>query len=361
MDKIQTYFIITEKLNQTKLSFLVSNKYLYALVIFIFFIITAKLMLFIIEKYIKNLTKKTKTNIDDELIEAIRKPAYYLLTFIGILFAFFALQIDTKIMELILNLFFSLITIAFTIILIRVAKVFIDFWGKIWAKKSKSSLEYDLLPLMKKTSTVLLLVIGLLFILKIWGIDITGLLAGLGIAGIVIGFALKDSLSNVFGGISLILDKNIKRGDRIKIENGEIGTIEDIGIRSTKLLTFDNELIIIPNGILSNSRIQNYVLPEPAQRVKVHFGVEYGSDINKVRKVVLDTIKKLENVIKEPIPEMDFVEMGDFALLMVAKMWVNSYQNAYSVKVKATEEIYKALKKANINIPFPTRTIYMKK
>ncbi len=359
MDSIQAFSILTDKISQTKLSFLVTNKYIYALVILIIFILLSRLFLFILEKYITRLTRKTKTDLDDKLIEAIHKPLYYLIVFIGIYLALLPLEFNAII--IFSKIIFSLITLTSMFLLMRISKVLIELWGIIWAKKTKTSLEYDLLPLMKKTISVILIIVAFLVILKIWGIDITGFLAGLGIAGIAIGFAVKDSLANIFGGISLILDKNIKRNDKVKLETGELGIIEDIGIRSTKLLTFDNELIIIPNGILANTRIQNYVLPEEKQRVNINFGVAYGSDIKRVKKVVLDTVKKIEHVINNPAPEVHFMEMGDSSLLMTARIWVDDYQNAYGVQLQATEKIYNALNKQNINIPFPTRTVYIKK
>jgi len=183
----------------------------------------------------------------------------------------------------------------------------------------------------------------------------------LGIAGIAIGLAVKDSLANIFGGVSLILDRNFKIGDKIKLESGEEGVIKDIGLRSTRLLTLDNQLIIIPNGILSNAKIQNFVLPDPKERVAIKFGVEYGSDVKKVKDIVIKAVKNVENILEEPAPEVLLIEMGDFALIFVCRVWVNSYKNAERTKAKATEAIYTALNKAKIVIPYPTHTVYVKK
>lgn len=355
------YSILTEMLGQSKLSFIIANKYVYAVFILLASVILAKMLLFIVKKYVIKLASKTKTDIDDKLIHASHGPVYYILVLLGLHFALSVLQIEAKTVDVFSKIIFSVMAVIVTVLLVRVGKVIIDIWGSIWSRKTKVSIDTDLLPLLRKTLSAILIIAGLLFILKYWGVDITGFLAGVGIAGIAIGFAVKDSLANIFGGISLILDKNIKMGDKVKIESGEMGTIKDIGLRSTKLLTFDNELIIVPNGSLANTRIQNYVLPEPRQRIKVNFGVEYGSSPDKVRKVVIDAVKNLDHVLKDPAPEVDFLEMGDFALHMLCKVWVDSYKNAYAVKINATETIYKVLNKAKIGIPFPTRTIYTKK
>jgi len=200
-----------------------------------------------------------------------------------------------------------------------------------------------------------------MFILDLWGIQLMPLVASLGIAGIAIAFALQNTLGNIFGGISVVLDKSVKSGDVIRLDKDTYGTVLDVGFRSTKIRTWNNEVIIIPNGKLADSRIQNYILPEPSVRINLPFSVEYGSDIDKVKKVVLDEIKKLKNVLKDPKPKIMFLEMGDFSLNFKVYFWVPSFKERFKTKEKANCLIYDALNKAKIGIPFPTRTIYMKK
>ena len=134
----------------------------------------------------------------------------------------------------------------------------------------------------------------------------------------------------------------------------------DIGLRSTKLKTYDNEVIYIPNGFLANAKIKNLTHPDVSIRVNVEFGVAYGSDPEKVRQVVLDAIKNIDSVIEEPAPVVQFLNMSDSSLDFVGRAWVEEYTDAYSTKLKMTDEIYTALNKAGIDIPFPTRTVYTK-
>jgi len=181
-----------------------------------------------------------------------------------------------------------------------------------------------------------------------------------GIAGIAISLAVKDSLTNVLGGIQLVLDKTFKVGDKVQLESGEMGVILDIGLRSTKLKTFDNEVIYIPNGSLANAKIKNFTQPDLSVRVNVNFGVEYGTDPEKVRQVIFDAIRKMDGILEDPPPDVQFLQMSDFSLDFVARVWVASYTEAYKTKLKLTEEVYRALNGAGIGIPFPTRTIYTK-
>jgi len=217
------------------------------------------------------------------------------------------------------------------------------------------------LPLSKKIINAIFIIFAVIWILKLWNVDVTGLLAGVGIAGIAIGFAIKDSLANIFGGISLLFDKAFQVGDMIELESGIKGVVDDIGIRSTRVRTFNNELMIIPNGQLANGRVTNYNQPTLSARVVVSFGVEYGTKHEKVKKLVLDTVAKISNMLDDPAPVVVFTSMGDSALLFEAKFWVKNISERYETKEKATCMIYDALNKAKIGIPFPTRTVHVKK
>ena len=202
--------------------------------------------------------------------------------------------------------------------------------------------------------------VGLLFVLPVWGIQIGPLLASLGIAGIAVAFALQSTLSNIFGGAAIILDKSVRVGDKIKVDGDTMGTVVEVGLRSTKIKTFDNELVTIPNGKLADAKILNYIQPDPSIRMTFQFGFAYGSDIEHSRKTALQALGKVPKIQKNPAPRVWLTEMGDFALLFNAVFWVSDFDDRAEAKSKALEDIYNALNREKITIPFPTRTLYMK-
>ncbi len=320
------------------------------------FVLVGIALLFVYSHYLQRLAKKTKTEFDDMVLNHTKKPLFYLVLAYGLKTAVLTTGI-TGTASKVVN---SVMAAVIVLIVLRTIDVIIETWGITMAKKTKTNLDDVLLPLFHKIINVIFVIIALLWILKIWGIDIGPYLAGVGISGIVLGLALQDSLKNIFGGITLILDKTFQPGDKIKLESGEVGMIHEIGLRSTKLTTFDNEIIYIPNGYLANSRIQNYTRPNPKVRVVVPFGVEYGVDIATVKKIILKELNAMK-IMKDPEPLVHFIEMGDSALTFEAKFWVERWDEAYGPKLEAIERIYDALNKANISIPFPTRTVYMKK
>jgi MscS family membrane protein len=255
------------------------------------------------------------------------------------------------------------ISIAFFIAysLYAVVNIILTEWGDRFAKKTETTIDRDLLPLFHKTVKIVFILLAAFFVLHELNVDITGLLAGVGIAGLVLGLTLKDSLANIFGGISIILDKAFKVGDVIKTSDGEMGTVIDIGLRSTRIKTWDNELLIIPNGQLANAKIQNFKQPDESTRAVIPFGVNYGTSINEVKEVVVKALATLPNVLMtgNKKPKVFFTGFGESALNLQATFWVNQYMKKFSTKEKAACLIYDALNKNHINIAFPTRTVYM--
>lgn len=333
------------------------NRWVQAGVVLVGFVVLTFILFLIVEKIILKLTVKTKTKVDDIILARTKKPVFWLLIVLGLRISFeivFEQPIVFGVLE-------SIGALIFVIVLARVVNAIIDGWGHVFAKKTKTDMDETLLPLFRKVVNVVFVLVGVLWILNIWDINITPYLAGLGIGGLVLGLALQDSLKNIFGGVSLIFDKTFTVGDKIKLESGELGEIVDIGLRSTRLNTYDNEVIVIPNGQMANMRIQNYVQPNPRVRVVVKFGVEYGNKIERVKKVADGVLKKLKDVSSEPYMDTVFTEMGDSALLFESRFWVEDYREAYNKKLEATEKIYAALNKAKIGIAFPTQTIYLRK
>jgi len=336
------------------------NNYLHSLIILIVFYLLSKMLVFISQKIILKLTQKTKTDIDDLIVKRTNKPVSLVLLLVGFRLALFPLKIRQDILDVIENAISSLIIVAITYIVIVVLDTIIDNWGKNIAEKTRSPFDDEIIPLFHKFTRIFVSIIGLLFVISMWGVQIGPLLTSLGIAGIAVAFALQTTLGNIFGGVAIILDKSIKVGDKIRLDNDTMGTVIDVGLRSTKIKTWDNELVTVPNGKLADSRILNFIQPDPSVRVVIEFGVEYGSDTSKVSKVVLDTIKRIRGVLKEPAPKIMMMEIGDFALKFRALFWVENFDIKFDTKALATEEIYNALIKAKIGIPFPTRTVYLK-
>ncbi len=171
--------------------------------------------------------------------------------------------------------------------------------------------------------------------------------------------ALNSSLSNVFAGIQLILDASVNVGDKVQLETGDVGVVLAIGLRTTLMRTYDNEVISLPNSQPSNARIKNYTRPDATIRVSVNFAVAYGTDVAEVKRVVSDAISQLDDILQEPGPQVLFLNMGDFSLDMCARVWVDDFGKQFARTLEMTERIYNSLNESGIEIPFPTRTVHL--
>ncbi|MCK4336804.1 MAG: mechanosensitive ion channel family protein [Candidatus Aminicenantes bacterium] len=337
--------------------FVVENKYLRFLVITLISFLVAYIVKVIFKKVLKPLALKTKTKVDDLIIKSLASIIFYIVLVLGVRIGIQHFDFNKAILE---NIIDTLLILIICLFLIRIIRDFSQHWLSEWKYMTKSSVDERVIPLLQKILKAIVFILGLFFVFSAWNINLTPLLATAGIAGLAIGLAIKDSLNNIVGGIQLVLDKTFKVGDKVEIEGVQPGVILDIGLRSTKLKTYDNEVIFIPNGILANSKIKNFTEPDLSIRVNVQFGVEYGSDLKKVSNIILDAIQNIEGVLEEPAPAVQFLNMSDFSLDFVARVWVREYSGAYSMKLKVTDEIYKTLSKEGIGIPFPTQTIYTK-
>ncbi|RMF55469.1 mechanosensitive ion channel family protein [Candidatus Woesearchaeota archaeon] len=339
----------------------VQNRYVIALILFIVFLSFAKLLLFLSKTRLLKLTKRTKTRIDDLIVKKTNKLFSWVIILFGFKISVAYLKMQTVYAKSVIDLIDILIILLLTIIFIIIGDILIFNWGHRFSKKTKSGVHDEIVPLLQALNRIFFIIVSGLIIMKIWNLKIIGVLTSLGLAGVVIGFALRDSLSNMAGGVSLILDQTFSVGDFIKLESGEMGEVIKVGLRSTRIKTLDNELMIIPNGPLSMSKITNYAKPNNALRVIIEVGVVYGSNIDKVKKVLLDSITDISGILKKPAPEVWFDKMADFSLNFKLLFYIRNYRKRFTIKSKATSLVFKSLKKNNIEIAFPTRTVYMKK
>jgi MscS family membrane protein len=339
-----------------------STHYLKATAIFIIAYVVMQILVFVFEKILLQLTKKTETDIDDIIVGKTKLPLAFLVMIIGARLASEALEFSQKINTIIQNIINTLIILIAAHVVSVIIHVLIDHWAKNRGiLKSRVKVDDDLVHMFHRIDKIIIYALAILYILHSWGIEIGPLIASLGIAGIAVAFALQSTLGNLFGGVSIILDKAAKIGDIIELEDGTSGEVVKVSLRSTKIKTWDNELITIPNGKLADSRIKNWNMPDFKLRVSILFRVVYGSDVDKVKKVALDAMKKEKDILKDPSPSVMFDSMADSSLNFIAYFWIKDPKEKGNFKDRINTAIYSALNKAKIEFAYPTRTLYVKK
>lgn len=237
---------------------------------------------------------------------------------------------------------------------LRLIKVFINFMiNRLEAKNIDESLR----PFIASFSSLILKVLLFVSVASMIGIETTSFIAVLGAAGLAVGLALQGSLSNFAGGVLILIFKPFKVGHTIDAQ-GTLGSVEKIDILHTRIKTFDNRVVIMPNGSLANSNITNLSLKE-TRRVEISVGVAYGTDLQKTREVIIETLKKDERVLEDPEPVVKFINFGDSSLDLTVRCWTAA-DNLWPVYWDNMEAVNNALNANDIEIPFPQRDLHMR-
>ncbi len=335
------------------------NSYARALIVFFVMFLVLRILLFFIEKILLKITAKTTSDLDDLLLEKSSKPLSFVALLISLLFALNEL-ILTEALEMILyRSIYTLLAISVGyLVFVIVDNSLMRLWKK-FAAKTKSNIDDTIGQLVHEVLRIALIFIIAVMILNIWGINIGPLLAGLGIAGLAVALALQPTLSNIFSGIALVIDGTFKVGDVIEIGD-KMGEVYKIGLRTTKIKSFDNEMIIIPNSEMANSTLKNFFQPDISIRVNIEFGVEYGVDPEYIKKLVIDELEKIKIIDKEKDIGVLFTEMGDNSLNFKARFWVDNIAKKWPAHQEAITRIYRRLYEEKIGIPYPQRTVWMR-
>ncbi len=316
---------------------------------------------FLVSPIIHGFTKKTKTNVDEVIIRMIRKPLLIIIFIYGLLESLMKLNLRLGIRATIYQVYLLTIVVIGVFVTYRILLAVLK---EIMNERGGSDTAFGtvLKPVLEKVVGVVLLVAGLILVFHVLGIEVTALLAGAGIVGLVIAFAAQDTLANFFSGMHLLLDKPIRIGDIILLETGEYCRIMDIGMRTTKLYNIrDHEGIILPNNNLANQAIVNIVEPDATIRARVEVGVAYGSDVAKVKSILYEVAKNHPDVIEDDVRKTNvrFRKFGDSSLEFSLRIWVDQVVKQWNVMSDIHEEIDRRFREEGIEIPFPQMTVWM--
>jgi small-conductance mechanosensitive channel len=306
-------------------------------------------------------TAFTKTDLDDRILERITPLVSLLVFFAGLFLAVRSLPFPAAVHVVTDGAVFIVNIIIVTTIGYRSLHELLNWSSVRMAEKGHEGLDQQLMSLVEKLGTLFLIVTALMITLKHFNYDILSFVTALGIGSLAIGMAAKDSLAHIISGFTLMLDRPFRIGDRIQLVGGQIGDVTDIGLRSTKIKTLDNMLLIIPNSDLCNTMLVNHAFPDVRARGRITVGVAYGSDVDLVKRILIETAGETEDVLAEPSPESFFVSFGDSALQMLLLFWVAEYRNLFGVTDKVNSLIIRRFRENGIQIPFPTRTVIMDK
>ncbi len=319
----------------------------------------AAVIYFLVGPIVHKLAKKTKTNLDEILVTMIRKPVSILVFLYGVIHSILRLDIGLEIRAASYQIYSLIVVVIAVYVTYRIFDAFLE---EIARTREETTFGQILKPIFEKLGAVVILIGGLIIGLRTMGIEITALLAGAGILGLVIAFAAQDTLSNFFSGLHLLLDRPFTIGDIILLESGEYCRIQDIGMRSTKLYNLrDHEGIVLPNNSLSNQKIVNIAQPDATIRMPIEIGVAYGSDLKKVREILFEVAEEHLHVLNDDQHQTNvrFRDFADSSLNFTLRVWVDDLVNQWNVASDLRHRIDERFREEGITIPFPQRTLWM--
>ena len=331
-------------------------------VIIILAFLVAKLFNFILKRFVLHVSSKTKTDLDDMVVEAISLPILLAIVVAGIFISLQGLPFLADYSETV-NAGFTVFYILFAaLIAIRIINVMIYWYAKNQADKTSSKLDDHFLPSIRRLVMLVVILFALTAILGAFGVELTAMIATLGVGGIAIALALQDTLKEFFAGGQVILDKPIKIGDLIQLDSGDRGTVVDIGWRSTVISTWDGNYVTLPNSMIANSKLINYSQPKKEVAFTVPGGVGYHEDLDKVEKVIMDvakkTLKKMGTGIEGKEPLVRFKEFGDSNINFVVVFRVKSFGDQHVLKHEFIKALKKRFDREGIEISWPVRKVY---
>lgn len=261
-------------------------------------------------------------------------------------------------MEHYINLMTSnLINLLIAVIILFVGFKLINFISNIFRKGYKNRISSDSIYFLFQIGEIIIKIALVISIISFLGIPTTSFVAILGSLGLAIGLSLQGSLANFAGGFLILILKPFKSGDFIE-GAGHSGTVEEIQIFYTKILTPDNKVITIPNAQLSNDSIINFNA-KPTRRLDFNLGVGYGEDIDKVKSTIMRVIDRQDNILKIPEPLIRLGKWNDNSVDFIVRVWLKT-ENYWKINFDLMEEFKKEFDKENIEIPFPKMDVYLK-
>lgn len=332
-----------------------------ALLILTLFWLLSHLVVILLGKWGKRLTAFTATDLDDRLLQRVIPYVSRLFIVLGTYLAVRSLPLHEKLVLIVSGVIFIILVVIVCNLIYHALDELLKWYVAGKQEGAGAVVSRQMMPVAEKIVSLFLMGAALIVVLKHFNYDIFSLVTALGIGSLAIGMAAKDTLAHMISGFTIMLDRPFRIGDRIQLVGGQIGDVADIGLRSTKIRTLDNQLLIIPNSDLCNTMLTNQAFPDSRVKGRVNIGVAYGSDVDQVKLLLVAAAGEVAEVLADPPPEAYFVSFGDSALSMALFFWVEEYGTLFAVTDKINSLIIKRFKEHSIEIPFPTRTVKMLK
>ena len=309
---------------------------------------------------VQTLTSHTKSQVDDQIVSAIRPMVFSVVMWFGLIVATKSAGFVNGVLAYIAPFASSMIVLAILRASLKVSGLVISALSKDTSRFKAFDVRTE--PLIIICSKILLLLVGAYITLLIWGINPVGLLASAGIVGIAVGFAAKDTLANLFSGVFILADRPYKLGDYVNLDGGERGQVTHIGIRSTRILTNDDIEVTIPNGVIGNAKVVNESGgSHQKMRIRVDIQCAYEADLDEVEELLISIAKNHKEVCAHPAPRVRVRSFGDSGINIQLMGWIEEPKDRGRISHLLYKHIHRSFSEQGLEIPYPKRDLYLYK
>ena len=323
--------------------------------IFLFTVIAGYIIRKILFRRLSHWASASSTQIDDIIITATKGPFIVWCLMLGLYFALGSSKLPGELTHITGKVLLVLGIISVILVLSNISARLV----KIYSSRIETALPVT--SLTQNITRIIIFSIGILIILNSLGISITPILAALGVGGLAVALALQDTLSNLFAGFHIIIARQIRIGDYVKLESGEEGYVIDINWRTTKIKMLPNNVVLVPNDKLTKTIITNYYLPDKEMAVLVNLGVHYNSDLNKVEKITCEVAREVMDEVPGGVPYFEpfirYHTLGDFSIAFTVILRAKEFVDQYLIKHEFIKRLHERYRKEGIVIPYPIRAI----
>jgi small-conductance mechanosensitive channel len=299
--------------------------------------------------------RKAAPDVQHRLVDALDAPFTYALFLVGAWVAVHRAPLGPKAVDRLDTALFVIAVAIVALALVRVYRIFLGWYAARPQMAGGADLAREFNPLFGMVGTLFVATLAVIAVLQRFGVNVASLVVSLGVGSLAVGLAAQDTLSNMFAGFTLMLDRPFRAGDRIQLASGEIGDVEAIGMRATLIRTLDETVLVVPNSLLVKERLVNLNRPGRSITTRVEVGVAYGSDAERVKAVLREAALASPHVDRERPPVVQLARFSDFAVHFVVVFWSSDYLQQGAAKSDVSEAAYRGLAAAGIEMPLVPR------